>query len=156
MQERDYGELALGGETESGDLDTSFYQWVENDQGSRWQIQRQFDLEGEAQHWMSMFTPDQVSGGRPKSCVNTLQQLLTYQRRFVPQASHLNLVPLRNAYLLIEEDGTIRCVPPDRKYGVDYNIQVDLDISRVDPETGIYTPASSANEGYWNRYITSC
>lgn len=151
-----WGELAIGGETEDGEIDTTIHKWVEDEHGARWQIQNDKVMRADAQGWLRTFAPDQVNGSRPKSCIDSLVDLLVDARRFVPKREDLDLIPLRNAYLVIEPDGTIRCIEPDRSYGVDYVINADLDMSRVDPETKIYTPAPSAPGSYWHGYITSC
>ena len=154
MEEREFGELAVGGASEGGEIDTTIYRWIEDANGARWEIQPAQVLEGDAQSFLRIFAPDAVSGSRPVSCVRSLEQLLVHERRFVPKCPAQNLVPLRNAYLVIEPTGTIRVIKPDRQFGVDYVIQADLDMSKVD-EAGVYTPTQHANEGAFGNYINT-
>lgn len=147
-------DLVLGGVTEQGEIDTSLYRWTEDCRGSRWQIQSDKAIRAEAQHWMTLNAADKVSGHQPKSCVDTMVDLMVHHRRFLKRTTgEINLVSLRNAYLIIDADGTIRAVAPDKELGVDYAIQTDLDWSRV--VDGVYTPGSSVSGGYWHGYINS-
>lgn len=150
-----YGELALGGLTEDGDIDTTIYEWNDDANGARWKLLPIKKLEGEAANWTKIYTPDHTTGGKSKSCVQTLQNLMVHDCRYMPKHKGLNLVPFKNAYLVIENDGTIRCVRPDPSYGVDYIVDTSLDLRRVNKETGEYAPEEMAESGLWNRYITS-
>ena len=149
------GSIALGGRSDGGDIDTSIYVWIEDEMGSRWQVQTMPELRADAQKWLRLNAPDEVSGSRPKSCIETMVDLLVGQGRYLHRDDSLSLVPLRNAYLIIENDGNLRAVAPDKSYCIDYVIQADLDWSRVDPKTGSYTPLAAAPDSYWHRYLTS-
>lgn len=149
------GDIALGEMSDSGDIDTSIYYWTEDAQGSRWQIKSHKELRADAQMWMARFAQEDISGSRPDSCIKVMTDLMVGQARYLARKPGLNFVPFRNAYLLIEKDGTLRAITPDKSHCIDYVIQADLDMSRVDPETMIYTPGESKEGGYWDKYVKS-
>ncbi len=149
------GNIALGEVSENGDIDTSVYRWLEDPRGSRWQIQSHKELRADAMQWLARYAQEDISGSRPDSCIRVLTDLMVGQGRFLSRKQGLNLVPFRNAYLIIESDGTLRATVPDKSYGIDYVIQADLDMSRVDPETMIYTPSASKDGSYWHNYVNS-
>lgn len=149
------GNIALGGRSSGGDIDTSIYKWVVDKFGSRWQVQSKPELRADAQRWMRMNAPDKVSGFNPNSCIDTLTDLLVDQERFLSRDDSLSIVPLRNAYLIIENNGTLRAVQPDKSYGIDYVIQSDLDWGQVNSETGEYIPRAAIQGSYWDRYLKS-
>lgn len=148
------GDLMLGGVNEQYDIDTSIYRWTEDDLGARWQLQGDKALRAAAQEWLTVHAPDKVTGFQPKSCIDVLVNALIYERRYLSRIPEgMSIVPLRNAYLVIEADGAIRATVPDRNLGIDYAIQTDLDWARV--KGGFYEPSLPNDGGYWSRYLSA-
>lgn len=147
--------LLLGPVSDAGEIDQTIYRWQEGKEGCYWQAQKDPVLRGDAVRWLTANAPDKVDGSRYKSCVSLLTLQLVNGGRFLRPDTRRSIVPLRNAYLSIEEDGRILAHKPDKRFHVDYAIQSDLDWSRVDPATGEYTPVGSVPGGFWHRYVST-
>ncbi len=61
-------------------------------------------------------------------------------KRLPVQDSRHPILPVIGAYLRIGDDGVIRASHPDMQAGVTHRVPAQLDWSRVDEETGVYTP----------------
>ncbi len=147
--------LMLGMESEGGDIDHTVYRWHEGKEGHYWRGQKYAELRAHAQSWLREFAPDKVGGTMPVSCIRTMTDILVSRHRYLKPDLSRSIVPLRNAYLTIESDGRILAHRPDKSHFIDYAIQADLDWSRVDPKTSIYTPAGPKAGGYWHGYVAS-
>lgn len=137
------------------DPDTTVYKWVEDREGKRWQVIDEKRLRGIASSWLRTNVREQLSSASIGSCIKVLRDLMVDERRSLPARDPgVDVVPLRNAYLLIDKKGVIRAAKPHRKYGQTYNIQADLDWSRVGVG-GIYTPQAPTAGGLWHTYLSS-
>lgn len=140
---------------EYSEPDLNIYQWMDLPSGSRWQVLKEKHIRGQVQNWLRVNLPTNLSHGCTSSCLSTWRDLMVYQRRTVPEfKENYDVVPLRNAYLLIDGQGVIRAVKPDPSFGQTYNIQADLDWSRVNKE-GVYTPLEPQEGTLWYRYINA-
>lgn len=138
-----------------GTPDTTFYQWVEDEEGARWQAMNESDLEGIATSWLMNNCASSVSKAKAPSCIGVLRSSLINSRLELPQREQaIDVVPLRNAYLLIDKRGVIRAVKPDRRFGQTHCIQADLDWSRVGGD-GIYNTLEPEAGSYWHTYLSS-
>lgn len=148
----------IGGPNVDGTMDPTPYRWVEDAEGAYWRTQSFEVLRGQTTAWLSEYAPEAVRGDKPASCLKILADLMVHQKRFVDRVAERydsNIVPLRNAYLNLEDDGTIRAHRPNKDLGVDYVVAADLDWTRVDPQTGVYQPRAPQPSGYWGGYIAT-
>jgi putative DNA primase/helicase len=135
--------------------DTTFYEWVEDEEGQRWQALNDLHLRGMVSSWLRRNISTDLSSDKIGSCIKVLRDLMIDERKTLPAKDRsIDIVPLRNAYLIIDKQGVIRAVKPDRRYGQTYTVQADLDWDRVDSD-GVYTPAAPTAGGYWHTYLSS-
>jgi P4 family phage/plasmid primase-like protien len=148
--------LALGGINVDDSIDTTIYRWTDDKNGARWQAQNNALMRSSASAWFRDNLPCKTSRNCSNSALETLTDLMISDRKYLGRPNtDTNLIPLRNAYLIIGDDGSISAHKPDPGFGVDYVVAADLDWSRVDPVTGFYQPSAPAPGGYWHKYLTS-
>jgi len=135
--------------------DTNIYRWMENEVGARWQLTLDAHVRGFIQEWLRMNMCTDLSREKIGSCLNVWRDQMVHARKTIPPFNEeCDVVPLRNAYLLIDKKGVIRAVHPHPMYGQTFNIQADLDWERVD-ENGIYAPAAPKEGSHWHHYLSS-
>lgn len=139
--------------------DTTLYCWKHDAQGARWDRQDDKVVRGTTTAWLRKISPSDVSGHKVASCIQILRDVLIDESRCLPSAPEdVDVVPLRNAYLLIEKrgehKGRIRAVKPSPSYGQIHVIQAELDWERVD-EDGVYVPREPLEGSYWSLYLAS-
>lgn len=149
----------LGRQAMGEEPDMTLYSWMQDEQGSRWQRQVDKLVRGKTCAWLRQYSPGDVTGARVGSCIQVLRDVLIEKQCTLPLAPlDVDVVPLRNAYLLIEKSGPdkgrIRAVKPCKSYGQIHAIQADLDWSRVAAD-GTYTPSQPTQGGYWHGYLAS-
>jgi P4 family phage/plasmid primase-like protien len=151
--------FVLGRQAQGETPDTTLYSWKHDRLGARWERQDDKVVRGTTTAWLRKMSPSDVSGHKVGSCIQILRDVLIDEGRTLAAApKEFDVVPLRNAYLLIEKQGEhkgrILAVKPCPSYGQTSTIQADLDWERVDDE-GIYIPQEPKEGGYWHRYLST-
>lgn len=124
-------------------LNGVLYRW----EGSHFQNLSIDECNRFAFNWLSTTCPALATVSKAESCVKTALMMI----RPLPQPSHKQiLVPFRNAYLLVNDQGTITRVAPDPQYGITGVIDADL------PGNGShYTPGPVPAGSYLDRYLNT-
>jgi putative DNA primase/helicase len=105
------GNLARRGEV--------LYRW----EGSHFEPIPYFDGERDAMVWLSSRFPERTTPNTAKACFATACLLA---RKMPEMRNKQTIIPLKNAYLLLNADGTIDRVDPAQSYGITYALNVTL------------------------------
>lgn len=121
------------------------YKWV----GSHFCVVSEAEFEKCALDWLIAHYPDQVNPGKVAACANIAKwkiPTLPDQRLAMTGI----VIPLKNAYLLIDKQGKITRTQPDKAYGMTYVINAEL------PAGGsIYTPSPIPANSLLAKYFDS-
>lgn len=107
------------------------YKWA----GSHFRVVSQEEFEKCALDWLVARFPDQVNPGKITSCAN----IARWKIRTLPDCNAAGagiVIPLKNAYLIVDQQGNITRIKPDMSYGMTYVINAELQASGA-----IYTPS---------------
>lgn len=121
------------------------YKWV----GSHFCVVSEAEFEKCALDWLIAHYPDQVNPGKVASCANIAKwKIPTLADRHTARAGIV--IPLKNAYLLIDKQGNITRTQPDMTFGMTYVINAEL------PAGGsIYTPSQIPAGSLLAKYFDS-
>jgi putative DNA primase/helicase len=105
------------------------YHW----NGRIWQPIDPVDGEREAFRWLSA-DPEYFSKVTPKLAASCAQATVIMARKLPVYSNSDGVVlPLKNGYLHVRNDGSISLEPPEKKYGLTYLIDCDFDPSARAP-----------------------
>lgn len=121
------------------------YKWV----GSHFRVVSEEEFEKCALDWLIARFPEQVNPGKITSCANIAKwKIPTLADQHTARAGIV--IPLKNAYLLIDKQGKITRTLPDKAYGMTYVINAEL------PAGGsIYTPSPIPANSLLAKYFDS-
>jgi hypothetical protein len=131
------------------------YRWTDDHQGAFWRLQTEAQNRNHVSQWLRKRFPGKVKTVNAKSCVETMLDLLSFEPEQAlkrDQNRKVTILPLKNAYLFIEKDGTVRAEKPNREASITHVVPAEIDWSRVDAR-GIYTPSSVPAESAWGSYL---
>ena len=146
--------LRIGGRTPSGDRDEQFYRWLDGPDGAFWRTLDSKDAKTHAMCWLQQHGKEEFTASKGKSCVDSALSVLSSETdQVVPQPPRSSaIVPIRGAYLHIDQDGTVRARTPDPAMGITHAVPVDIDPSRVDA-SGVYMPRPVDPQSAFGRYL---
>jgi putative DNA primase/helicase len=106
------------------------YQW----NGQIWQPIDPRDAEREAFRWLGA-DPEYFTKATPKLAASCAQAAVINARK-LPQYSNSQhvVLPLKNGYLHVRNDGSISLEPPDKRFGLSYLIDCDFDPAAQAPD----------------------
>lgn len=127
--------------------DDVIYKWV----GSHFRVVSEKEFEQCALSWLIARYPDQVYPGKITSCANIARwKIPTLPERATNSVRAGIVIPLKNAYLVIDQQGNITRTQPDMAYGMTYVINAEL------PAGGsIYTPGQIPAGSLLAKYFDS-
>lgn len=146
-------EIRVGG----GRKGRTVYVW--NGAEARWVAQDEDEARSHATEWLSHAMPDKADSGKAGLCLETALDLFGRKssKRLPEQDPRHPILPVIGAYLRIGDDGVITASYPDMADGVTHRVPAQLDWSRVDEETSVYTPlplrADSLLADYLNKFV---
>jgi hypothetical protein len=99
------------------------YHWT----GQIWQPIDPRDAERDAFRWLGTH-PEYFTKATPKLAASCAQAAVINARK-LPQYRNFQhvVLPLRNRYLHVRDDGSISLEPPDKRFGLSYLIDCDFD-----------------------------
>jgi hypothetical protein len=129
-------EIRVGG----GKKGRTVYVWDGNE--ARWVAQDDNEARSHATEWLARTAPDKADADVAGKCLKTALDLhsRSASKRLPDQDPRHPILPVIGAYLRIGDDGLIRATHPDMQAGVTHRVPAQLDWSRVDEETGVYSP----------------
>ena len=120
------------------------YQWT----GIYWKRlaspQQRTGLERIAAKYLESNFPDKA--GNDLACKASKYSILLLPE--LPEKPRAHIIPLRNGWLEIEKDGTIREAKPDKNLGITYVIKADLM-----PQQGIYQPSPLPANSLFRKFL---
>lgn len=145
--------LRLGGPSldTDGRIDTTVYEWKPRADGALWRIVDTLELEADALKWLAAVRPGSYTDAMARKCAGTLLTSLVGEKAWLPKSDAPNLIPLRDQYLSIEDDGAIRCLAPSPEMGVTWCVNAAFDTAKV--QAGCYHPAPVDPDSYFGRYL---
>lgn len=121
------------------------YKWV----GNHFRVVSEEEFEKSALDWLIAHYPDQVNPGKITSCANIARRSLRSLPNCHAEDAEI-VIPLKNAYLVIDGQGNITRKQPDMAYGMTYVINVEL------PAGGSnYAPSPIPSESLLAKYFGS-
>lgn len=147
-------DIRIGGSTKGG---RSVYVW--DGREDRWVVQDDDQARSHATQWLSRAAVQKTDADLAQKCLKTALDLYadSHEKRMPARDPRHPILPVIGAYLRIGDDGVIRASRPNMQAGVTHRVPAKLDWSRVDPETGIYTPrplpADSRLAEYLNLFL---
>lgn len=154
MQQR----LKLGGVLDefTGEVERKVYEWQEGPRGSYWRVMSDTRARSVTGRWMRTQHPNKARSSTAASCLASMMDWLSDNQfctiRQPSPDDDVAIMPVRNAYLYIERDGTIRAKKPNKAAGITYVVPAEIDWSRVDAD-GIYTPQEPPADSAWGSYL---
>lgn len=148
----------LGGvlDEHTGEVERKVYEWMEGPRGCYWRVMSDVRARSLTTRWMGTQHPNKARSSTAASCLTTMMDMLSDDERCtIHQPSpddDVAIMPVRNAYLYIERDGTIRAKKPTMGAGITYVVPAEIDWARVDAD-GIYTPQEPPAGSAWGSYL---
>jgi hypothetical protein len=143
-------EIRVGGSERGG---RTVYVWDGSE--AHWVAQNDKEARSHATEWLSRVVKKKTDAKVAKDCVETALDLYANRakKRLPVQDPRRPILPVIGAYLRIDDQGVIRAEHPDMNAGVTHRVPAKLDWSRVDQETGIYTPRSLPADSKLAEYL---
>jgi putative DNA primase/helicase len=120
----------------------SSYQW----QGNYWKALTKHDCQQHAFRWLENNFPDKVSAKLAAQCYQSAQ----FTANQLPDKPKENIVPLKDCWIAMGDDGSLTAIQPNRAYGITYQIGACLNVS-----DGDYQPAPLPQDSYFHRFLTT-
>ena len=140
---------AVGGMMDSGEVDPTLFLWT----GEFWQAQSTQKMASFALNWLRHRQPDKATANKARECVDTaVLELLHRGTCSLADSRQRAILPVREAYLEIEDTGVVRVLPVSKDLGITYQVPASFDASRVAMD-GTYTPAPVDPNSKWGRYL---
>lgn len=124
------------------DEHVSSYQW----QGNYWKALTKHDCQQHAFHWLEKHYPNKVSAKLASQCYQSAQ----YTANRLPDKPSENIVPLRDCWVVMGDDGNLTVKQPSRAYGITYQIGASLKAS-----DGVYQPAPLPAHSYFHKFLAT-
>lgn len=143
-------DIRIGGSLDGG---RSVYVW--DGREDRWVVQNDDQARSHATRWLSNNAGQKTDADLAKKCLKTALDLYADDtaKRMPERDPRHPILPVIGAYLRIGDDGLIRASRPSMQAGVTHRVPAKLDWSRVDPETGIYTPRPLPEDSRMAEYL---
>jgi len=125
--------------------DLVFYKWS----GNYWKSLTRKRAEADALAWLEAEYPLRATSSLAISCTNTAGTSLLNTRTIPPKGTSIT-VPCRNRWLVVNENGTIDNVEPDRKVGMTH--QINATIKSMDK---VYKPAPLPEDSFFYKFLNS-
>jgi P4 family phage/plasmid primase-like protien len=147
-------DIRIGGRTDQDDIELSLYKW----NGAFWKMLQAPEMRKIALSWLKRRCKDRASRRTAVSCLETAtdymvdesnQDLSTLERARNKKEAY---IPVKDAYLQIGSDGTIRPRKPSRDLGLTYTVPAAFDWKRVNPD-GTYTPRAVDPDSAFGKYL---
>lgn len=138
-----------------GTVDRRAYAWAVDDFGAFWRVLSQEQIKNHALRWLRSRFPGKSKDGIAVSCVDSMFTMCSFDpKQSLPRPTDkkVTILPVKNAYLFIQPDGTILAKQPDMRHGVTHAVPAEIDWSRVDAN-GIYTPHDVPKDSAWGSYL---
>lgn len=136
-------------------VDRRAYEWVSDEYGAFWRVMSHEQITNHAIRWLRSRFPGKSKGGIAESCVDSMFTMCSFdpaQSLPRPSDKKVTILPVKNAYLFIQPDGTILAKQPDMSYGITHAVPAEIDWKRVDAN-GVYTPREVPKESMWGSYL---
>lgn len=119
--------------------DLVFYKWV----GNYWKALTKKRAEADALAWLESEYPTRATSKLASACASTAATSLL-NTRTIPAKDSSIIVPCRNRWLIVQEDGSIQNIEPDRNFGITHQINATInDVAKefkpsALPETSLF------------------
>lgn len=125
------------------DENATLYKWQDN----HWKQQTEHDSKQHAFEWLKINFPEKSTHRNAVECYKTA--LLNAKR--LPEKPRENIIPLKDKWLLVTDDGKLVVMIPDKKFGVTYQINANLDSG----EELLYTPKEVPENTLFKRFLNT-
>ncbi|OQS45192.1 hypothetical protein B0T49_21800 [Chromobacterium violaceum] len=124
------------------DENTFLYQWT----GCYWQVLTKYEGQKHAFEWLERHAQGKATSHLASQCYQTA----LLKGAALPSKPRQAVVPLKDCWVVVGEDGGLTVQAPDRSYGVTYQIEAELKA-----KVGTYEPAPLPTDSYFNRFLTT-
>lgn len=125
--------------------DLVFYKWV----GNYWKALTKKRAEADALAWLEAEYPTRATSKLASACASTAATSLL-NTRTIPAKDSSIIVPCRNRWLVVQEDGSIQNIEPDRNFGITH--QINATITDVEKE---FKPSALPETSLFWKFLNS-
>lgn len=123
-----------------------FYEWL----GNTWKAKSTKEGRADALEWIEKVSYREATATNAISCYeSSMLSLLT--KRKLPEAPKAIIIPLKDRWLEVSEDGEIKNIAPNKKYGITHLINANVGSTEE-----IFIPKELAEDSLFFKFLNSC